>query len=168
MPNYPDLSLGRTNTCVFLQRLCKCPDLSLSVTKLCVAAATFLVGLSYACMYGRYGEWLDAKLRWTSPSHHWGTRNGHMAVQIPSHLASHCADQRLLAEKPAFTALGHSRRPHEGALTSVKYHLLSESAGCVTAALKFPFAAHRMWMPACHGWTPAACAVPNWMLRSYA
>lgn len=125
LPNYPDLRPSRTNTCVFWQRLCKCPGQSLSVTKLCVAAAAFLVGLSYACMYGRYGEWLDAKLRWTSPSHYWGTRNGHMAVHIPSHSASHCADPTFPAKQPAFTAFGHLRRLHEGALilsNTICYH----------------------------------------------
>ncbi|KAK9828125.1 hypothetical protein WJX81_007955 [Elliptochloris bilobata] len=42
-------------------------------------SAAILVALSYACMYGRYGAWLDASLKGMTPSG-WGKRTGTMTA----------------------------------------------------------------------------------------
>ena len=49
-------------------------------------AAAILVALSYACMYGRYGQWLDDMLNGASPSS-WGKRKGGMPVRALPRIA---------------------------------------------------------------------------------
>lgn len=43
-------------------------------------AAAILVALSYACMYGRYGQWLDATLDGALPFS-WGKKKGGLPVR---------------------------------------------------------------------------------------